>query len=64
MSLLYQSEYDSCKGDLEINLNTYGIPKILQPNYVRLMAEEIACCLADEISAEQYQKQLKKESEE
>lgn len=53
MSLLYQPEFDECKRKLVMALMDSGIPKILLCNYARLIAEEIACHIVDEIAAEE-----------
>lgn len=53
MTVLYQPEYDDCKQILAAAMTDSGIPAILRPHYVRLMAAEFACAMVDVISTEQ-----------
>ena len=55
MTVLYQPEYEECKGVLVAQLFRSDIPKTLWPNYVRLMAEEISCTAADGYVSAQLQ---------
>lgn len=58
MSVVYQSEFDDAKTILLTTMHASGIPKLLWPSYVRLMAEETACQLVEEIHAEQLAKEI------
>ncbi len=53
MTRLYHSEFSAVESITLSALRDSGIPKILWTNYIRLMANNLACQVVEEIHSEQ-----------